>query len=349
MVFDLIEGLTAKVLAGGQIFQQEARDLLAVSQEELPRLFSGSKKIRRHFQGDRVSLCSITSAKTGSCPEDCAFCSQSSHHQTKIANHPLIALPEILKRAQGAFQNGADRFCIVISGRGIESDEELDTICRAFSKIKTRFPQLKRDGSLGTLDRQMARRLKSAGLERYNHNLETTEKFFPRVCTTHTFADRLKTIRILKEEGIEICCGGIFGLGEAPEDRIEFAFTLKELDVDCVPLNFLNPIAGTRLGDSPALDPWELLKTVAIYRFILPKKEIRICGGRQQNLKDLQSLIYRAGANAIISGNYLTTAGTPAEDDIAMIHRLGLKTVRESCPVTRFGNGNDARIGIQQR
>ncbi|MFZ5801469.1 MAG: biotin synthase BioB [Candidatus Omnitrophota bacterium] len=323
------ENLVEKILSGQEISKEEARGLLETSQTDLPQLFSSAEKLCRNFQGDRISLCSITSAKTGKCPEDCAFCSQSSYHQTQIVTHPLISLREILERCQAAFENGADRFCIVISGRGIESEEELEVICRAFSEMKTRFPQLRRDGSLGTLNRRTAEKLKAAGLERYNHNLETTEKFFPNICTTHTFADRLKTIQILKELGIEVCCGGIFGLGEAPEDRIEFAFTLKELDVDCVPLNFLNPIAGTRLGDSLHLDPWELLKTVAVLRFILPQKEIRICGGRQQNLKDLQYLIYSAGANAIISGNYLTTSGTPPEEDIATIHRLGLKTVRE--------------------
>jgi biotin synthase len=324
-----IQQLTEKVLSGKALSRQQAMALLPLKQEELPVLFSASEMIRRKFRGNQVSLCSITSAKSGDCPENCAFCSQSSHHNTVIATHPLLSLPEILIRAEAAFRQKADRFCIVISGRGIESEEELETICQAISLIRERYSNLNRDASLGSLTEGMAQRLKAAGLERYNHNLETTRRFFPSVCTTHTYDDRLKTIRILKKIGIEVCCGGIFGLGETPEDRIEFAFTLKDLDVDCLPLNFLNPIPGTRFADNPAIEGWELLKMIAIYRFILPEKEIRICGGRQKNLGDLQSRIFSAGADAIISGDYLTTKGTLAEKDIEMIHSLGLEIKRE--------------------
>jgi biotin synthase len=316
--------LTDKVLSGKDITGQEATALLSIDNKGLPEFFAASEKIRQRFRGDKVSLCSITSAKTGSCPEDCAFCSQSSHHNTSVPNHPLISLDEILKKAELAFAQKADRFCIVISGRGIESDEELDTICRAISLVRERYPELNRDASLGSLDEATAQRLKSAGLQRYNHNLETTRRFFPFVCTTHTYEDRLKTIRIMKKLGIEICCGGIFGLGEIEEDRIEFAFTLKALDVDCLPLNFLNPIPGTRFADNSSVDAWKLLKMIAIYRFILPKTEIRICGGRQKNLGSLQSKIFSAGADAIIIGNYLTTSGSPIGEDIAMIHQAGL-------------------------
>lgn len=324
-----IKQLTKQILTGSALTRQQAIDLLPLKKAELPTLLSCSEIIRRQFRGDKVSLCSIISAKSGNCPEDCAFCSQSSHHNTDIKTHPLISLPEILKRAETAFRQKADRFCIVISGRGIESDKELQTICQAIALIRKRYPQMNRDASLGTLDGKMAQDLKDAGLERYNHNLETTARFFPAVCTTHSYEDRLKTIRILKSIGIEVCCGGIFGLGETPEDRIEFAFILKELEIDCLPLNFLNPISGTRFVNNPAIESWELLKMIAIYRFILPTKEIRICGGRQKNLGDLQAQIFSAGADAIISGDYLTTKGTPAEKDIEMIHNLGLGIKRE--------------------
>lgn len=324
-----IKQLTRQVLSGKAISWQQATDLLPLNKAELPELLSGSEIIRRKFRGDKISLCSITSAKSGNCPEDCAFCSQSSHHHTNITTHPLISLSEILKRAEAAFKQKADRFCIVISGRGIESGKEFETICQAISLIRKRYPEMNRDASLGNLDERMAQGLKAAGLERFNHNLETTPRFFPSVCTTHTFEDRLQTIWILKKIGIEVCCGGIFGLGETPEDRIEFAFILKEVDVDCLPLNFLNPIPGTRFTHNPAIEGWELLKMIAIYRFILPTKEIRICGGRQKNLGDLQTQIFSAGADAIIAGDYLTTQGTPAEKDIEMIHHLGLGIKRE--------------------
>lgn len=324
-----IKILTDKVLSGRKVARQEATELLSIDKKGLSEFFAASEKIRQRFRGDKISLCSITSAKTGSCPEDCAFCSQSSHHKTNIPSHPLISLEEILKKAELAFLQKADRFCIVISGRGIESDDELDTICRAISLVRERYPDLNRDASLGSLDEKTAQKLKSAGLQRYNHNLETTERFFPFVCTTHTYEDRLKTIRIMKRLGIEICCGGIFGLGETEEDRIDFAFTLKALDVDCLPLNFLNPIFGTRFANNSSIDAWELLKMIAIYRFILPKTEIRICGGRQKNLGQLQSKIFSAGADAIITGYYLTTQGSPTQEDISMIHQAGLWIKRE--------------------
>ncbi len=320
-----IENLKKKVLAGGEITFDEAERLSNLPAAELPSFLNAANSIREKYRGNIINLCAITNAKSGNCPEDCAFCSQSSHHNADIPEYPLISAGEILSRAREAAKVKTNRFCIVISGRGISESSELNTICEAIRKIKNEFPNLKIDASLGFISKEGIRRLKDAGLTRYNHNLETAKSHFSSVCTTHKYEDRAATVRDLKEAGLEVCCGGIFGLGENPKQRLELAFALRELDVDCIPINFLNPIPRTAFQNNPPLQPLELLKMVAIYRFILPKKEIRICGGRQVNLRSLQPLIFTAGADAIIIGNYLTTKGSPPEEDLKMIEDMGLK------------------------
>jgi biotin synthase len=220
--------------------------------------------------------------------------------------------------------NKTHRFCIVTSGCTV-NEEELEEICAAIRAIKNKFPHLKMDASLGKLNKTQAEMLKDAGLNRYNHNIETAQSFYDKVCSTHSFGDRLETLEVLKELGIEICCGGIIGLGETDRQRIELAFYLKKLDVDCVPLNFLNLVPGTPFESNEIPSPLELLKYISIFRLILPKKQIRICGGRQKNLRQLQSLIFFAGADAIIIGDYLTTKGSSPHEDLQMISDLGLK------------------------
>ena len=319
-----IQQLTERILSEGRISFEDAYRLLSVENNDLFFLLDAANRIRIRFRANKISLCAITNAKSGDCSEDCAFCSQSWHYNTNIKTYPLILKREILKRARLASDSGAHRFCIVISGKGIETNEELNQICDTIKQIKKEFPHLKMDASLGYLDFSTAKRLKDAGLDRYNHNLETTEDFFANICTTHTFQDRLKTVKILKDVGIEVCCGGIFGLGETEKQRVEFAFTLRELDVDCIPLNFLNPIKGTPLEDNQQTEPLGLLKIIAIFRFILPQKQIRICAGRQKNLRSLQSMIFIAGADAIILGDYLTTKGGLPSEDLQMLTDLGL-------------------------
>lgn len=309
---------------GEGISFEEATALLAVKQlKDLLRLFEAANRIREHFRGNTIDLCAITNAKSGSCSEDCSFCAQSAHHQTKSTAYPLITLQEMLARAKDAYKKGTKRFCIVTSGCTV-SDEEFEVICQAITAIKEKFPALKMDASLGKLSKEQALKLKAAGLDRYNHNIETDKAFFSKVCTTHSFNDRLATLEILKDVGIERCSGGIIGLGETDQERIRMAFYLKELDVDCVPLNFLNPIAGTPFENNAIPEPLTLLKFVAIFRLILPSKQIRICGGRQANLRSLQSLIFYAGADAIIMGDYLTTKGSAPHVDLQMIEDAGL-------------------------
>lgn len=322
---NFIDVLKDKVLAGEEISFKETEKLLDTPDTEFYSLLSAANSIREKYRSNIVNLCTITNAKSGNCPEDCAFCSQSSHHNTNVPEYPLISADEIVNRAREAAATKTNRFCIVISGRGVDEAEELNIICDAIRRIKDEFPKLKIDASLGFISKEGIYKLKKAGLTRYNHNLETAKSYFLNVCTTHRYGERVATVRDLKEAGLEVCCGGIFGLGETPKQRLELAFALKELDVDCVPINFLNPIPGTVFQNNPPLQPLELLKAVAVYRFILPKKEIRICGGRQTNLRSLQPLIFTAGADAIIIGNYLTTKGSPPEEDLKMIEDIGLR------------------------
>ena len=321
---DRIKNIQEEILEGKDITFNQALSLIEIKErEDLQSLFKAANRIREKFRGDRIDLCSIANAKSGNCSQDCAFCAQSSHHNTKGNTYPFVSVEEILGRAKHAFNSKAHRFCIVTSGCFVD-EKELQEICRAVTLIKKNFPTLKMDASLGKLTREQARSLKDAGLDRYNHNIETVESLFGQICTTHPFKDRLETIRILKEVGIEVCCGGIIGLGENDRQRIEFAFYLKELDVDCIPINFLNPVEGTPLENNKIPEPLELLKIISVFRLILPKKQIRICGGRQKNLGQYQSRIFFAGADAIIIGDYLTTKGSRPNEDLQMISDLGL-------------------------
>jgi biotin synthase len=287
-----------------------------------------ANSIREHFRGLRIDLCAIVNAKSGRCSENCIFCAQSAHYKTTVKTYPLLAHHEIITHAQAAKKHRARHFSIVISGRGINQEQELSKICRYIADISATAGIIP-CASLGILTREQFFQLRAAGLKRYHHNLETAESHFGSICSTHSFQQRIATIRMAQEAGFEVCSGGILGMGETPQQRIELAFTLRDLAVDSVALNFLNPIPGTRFADNQPIDAWDLLKMIAIYRFILPKKEIRICGGRQRSLGGLQSRIFSAGADAIITGNYLTTKGTPARDDIAMIYGLGLGIKRE--------------------
>ncbi|MFC1709047.1 biotin synthase BioB [Candidatus Omnitrophota bacterium] len=319
-----IKAIEERILSGGELSFDEALSLLEIKdKDQLERLFIAANRIREKFRGKRVDLCSITNAKSGNCSQDCFYCAQSAHNKTEANVSPLASAEEMLECARAAFLNKAHRFCIVTSGCLVE-EGELKEVCRAIRLIKKNFPSLRMDASLGRLTKDQALALKESGLDRYNHNIETVEDFFGKICTTHTFQDRLQTLKILREVGIEVCCGGIIGLGETNKQRIEFAFCLKSIDADCVPINFLNPVEGTPLQDNSIPSPSELLKIISIFRLVLPKKQIRICGGREKNLGELQSQIFFAGADAIILGNYLTTKGNEPHQDLQMISNSGL-------------------------
>lgn len=312
-----------KVGQGGELTFAEALALSKVSEEDLPLLLAAANRLREEFVGNEVDLCSIVNGRSGRCPENCAFCAQSAHYETKIDIYSLKTPEELLASAKEAEAGGALRFSIVTSGRGTDKDKEFAKIIEAFKLIK-RETKLKICASLGLLTLEHAKALVEAGVERYHHNIETARSFYPEICTTHDFDARAKTIENAHKAGMEVCSGGIIGLGETMEQRLEMAFELKKLQVHSVPINILNPIPGTPLAKQPGLSPREILRTFALFRFILPKQGIRTAGGREVNLRDLQGLALFSGISGMLIGGYLTTGGRAYEDDLKMVQDLGL-------------------------
>lgn len=314
-----------KVLGGGEATPEEALWLLEIEGPDVYHLLAYANAIRERFCGTRVELCSLVNARSGGCPEDCAFCAQSAHYPTGVAVYPLVDAETVLRKARAMERAGAHRFDVVTSGYGFrETDPDFQRVLDLLRLLR-RETRLELCACLGHLTPGAARALKEAGVSRYNHNLETAPSFFPRICTTHTVEERMATIRAVKEAGLEVCSGGIIGLGESREQRVELAFTLKELDVDAVPLNVLHPRPGTPLGDRPRLHPLEILKTFAMFRFVLPRKNIRYAGGRELSLGPLQPLGLLSGLNGMLIGGYLTTPGQEVEKDLTMVDALGFQ------------------------
>jgi biotin synthase len=320
---EFIEGYFQEALNNGGLTAPSARDLQKIADGLLPLLFYGACRIRDHCNSHGVKLCAIVNAKSGRCPEDCAFCAQSTHHKTQIDAYPLMEPRQILHKAQEAEAMGARRFSIVTSGKALQ-EKELGKVAQALRLIKEETG-LALCASLGMITPRTAHLLKEAGLSCYHHNLETAPSFFPQICTTHRYEEDLDTLRSAKAQGLEVCSGGIFGLGESPEQRLELALTLREMEVDSVALNFLKPISGTPLEKASSLPPLEILRSVALFKFVLPDKDIRICGGREFGLRDLHPFIFWAGANGIMIGNYLTTQGRDYRADLQMIQDLKLE------------------------
>lgn len=317
----LIDETERRVLSGGVIAREEAETLLNAPDGLLMRLIAAADHIRAEYKGNVFDSCSLINARSGRCTEDCAFCAQSGHHQTECEEYGLVPGDKILEAARRAYDAGVSRFCAVTSGGALTPDD-FETLCRSFEGVRKEIP-FALDASLGFLDTERAERLKDAGVTRYNHNLETSRDHYPNICTTHEFQQRVDTVHTVKESGLSACCGGILGLGESPLQRVDLAFTLLDLGVDCVPINVLHPRAGTRLEHTIPPPPLEVLKTVALFRFILPRAVIKLAGGRETNLGDFQGLALRAGANGMIMGGYLTTKGRQFEEDRRMIHQAG--------------------------
>ncbi len=316
--------LLDNILKEKPIDYAEARALSLISGADLWDLFAVASKIREHFHGKIVDLCSIVNAKSGACSEDCAYCAQSVHHRTNAPVYSLISVDRIVEAAQSAKKNKAKRFCIVTSGRGIETDEDLENIAQGIRTV--REMGLSPCATLGSLTKEQLFYLKQAGLHRFHHNIETSEEHFPLICTTHTFQDRLEVLGHARSLGLSTCSGGILGMGESMEDRIKMALTLRDINVDSVPINFLMPIKGTPLEKTNAITPLEALHSLALFRLILPEKEIRVCGGRGRTLGQLHPLIFAAGADGVMIGNYLTTSGLDPADDLTMLQQLDLHT-----------------------
>ncbi|MCM0081491.1 biotin synthase BioB [Geomonas sp. Red32] len=320
-----INAMADKVLKGENLTPEEALRLSQAEGSTVFDLFRAATRIKEQFVGNDVHLCSIINAKSGRCAEDCAFCAQSSHHKTDAPVYGLVQEEAMVEGARAAETMGSACYGIITSGTTVKG-QELENILAALRRIRKETTILP-SCSLGIIDEETAFRLKEAGMDTYHHNLETAESFFPSICTTHDYQDDVNTVRAVKKAGVKVCSGGIFGLGESVAQRIEMAFTLKELDVDSIPMNFLNPIDGTKLEGACNLTAMDCLKTIALYRFILPDKRITICGGREKNLRDLQSWIFFAGANGTMIGNYLTTLGRNVGVDLKMFEDLGLSTV----------------------
>jgi biotin synthase len=310
--------MTERVLSGKTVTAEEAEAMLAARGAELSQLMAGAHRLREQAFGDRVELCSIINAKSGRCAENCAFCAQSAHHKTDAPVYPLKSRDEIVAGARQAAADGSHCYGIVTSGTRVSPGAEFEQILSSIREIRA-TTRIEPSASLGLLDETAARALAEAGCATYHHNLETARSFFPSICTTHDYEEGMRTVRAAKAAGMKVCCGGIFGLGESPAQRVELALTLRELDVDSVPLNFLNPIAGTPLADKRDLAPLDCVRIIAMFRYLLPKKRISVCGGREANLREFQSWIFMAGASGTMVGNYLTTCGRSRETDLQML------------------------------
>lgn len=317
----------ARVLAGEAITRDEARALLDAPDTELLNILDGAYLLRRHFHGNRVNLHMLRNAKSGLCRENCKFCSQAMGAQGGVNRYRMQSVEELVAGAREAHDRGAVKYCMVTATRG-PSPKEMETICEAVRQIKAEIP-IHICTSLGLLRPGQAEQLAEAGVDRFNHNLETSERYYPEVCDTHTFTDRVNTIRAVKEAGMEACCGGIMGMGETVDDRLDLAFALRELDVESIPVNFLNPRPGTPLGDVPKLSPADCLKSLALFRFVNPSKDIRVAGGREVCLKDQQVFALYA-ANSLFIDGYLTTDGAGSDHDVEMIRNAGFEVAEIS-------------------
>ncbi|HTV48972.1 MAG TPA: biotin synthase BioB [Phycisphaerae bacterium] len=332
-MLDQVQQIARQVLDGKLITRRQACELIAIDGDDVYDLFYWANKIRIQYKGRDVRFCAIVAAKAGGCSEDCKFCAQSSHYQTAVQGQSKLTDEQVIDSALHAGAVGADSFGIVNSGRGPTRGELEGWIGPLLQKI-ARSGKTRACATLGALTPETAQFLFDNGVRRINHNLETSERFYPQIVGTHPYSERLNTLRIAKEAGLSLCSGGIFGMGEDWEDRLDMIFTLRDIGVDVMPVNFLNAIPGTPLEDQPKLHPMECLKMISICRFIYPGVELKVAGGREVCLRDLQSWIFFAGADSTMIGNYLTTYGRSPELDHQMVHDLGLNwRVYEHGPV----------------
>ncbi len=323
---ELIDGMIEIALKGQSISSDKALQLESFTHEELDYLFIGTDRIRDKFKGEDVKICSIVNAKSGRCVEDCSFCAQSSSFKTDAPETELMSVEEMVAAAKEAEAFGANEFSIVASGTKMDDRQELDKVIAAVRRIKAET-KLETCCSLGLMELDDLKELKAAGLDRCHHNLETAASFFNKIVTTHTYEDEVKAIQNAKEAGLQVCVGGIFGMGETFAQRVELAFSIRELGTQSLPINFLKPIDGTGLDHLETIEYYDALKTIALLRLVLPKIDLFVCGGREEVMTDKQEQLFSAGANGILGGNYLTTKGQDPKRDIEMIQSLGLRPI----------------------
>jgi biotin synthase len=295
--------------------------------DEIMALVERAWEVRRENFGDSTDMCSLVNAKSGGCAEDCGFCAQSRYAEADTPMHAMMEPDQILQHARAAEAAGAHRFCMVTQGQGL-SKRDFEKVL-AGARLVAEHTNLKRCASIGHMSTERAGKLREAGIQRVHHNVESARSYYPDVSTTVRYEGRLRTIEAVKEAGLETCVGGILNLGETPRQRVEMAFELSEINPTSVPINLLNPRSGTKFGDRPLMDPWEVVKWVAIFRLIIPGALFRLCGGRVENLGELQPLAVKAGLNGVMMGNFLTTLGAEPEDDRGMFEQLGLNVHRQ--------------------
>jgi biotin synthase len=317
--------LADRILAGGRIERDEARAILAAPDEEILDLLAAAYRVRHRAFGNTVQLFFLMNAKSGLCPEDCGYCSQSKVSEAEIPRYNLLSAPKLMEAARVAAERQSKTFCIVISARG-PTEREIDFVCDIAPKIKAEY-DLNICACLGLLSPEQAHRLAAAGVDKVNHNLNTSARYYGEICSTHTYADRVATLAACREAGLALCSGGIMGMGESADDLVAMAFDLRDLRVESIPLNFLNAIDGTPLEDVDRLNPRDCLRGLAMMRLVNPTAEIRIAGGREIHLGSLQALGLYA-ANSMFVGDYLTTKGQLPEADYRMIEDLGFTITR---------------------
>lgn len=316
--------IRARGCRGEGLSEAEALAVVAITEDaHLQALLETADAVRLHHKGRYVNTCGITNAKSGRCPEKCNFCSQSAHFDTEAPAYTVKSAEVIAAEARDAFAHGVREFSIVMSGRAVEREPELQVLEESFRRIRAETG-MQTCASLGLMKKEHLARLKAAGMQSMHHNLETARSFHAQIVETHSYDDEVETIRAAKDLGMYVCCGGIFGMGESWAQRVELALDLRALDVDSVPVNFLNARPGTPLQGRHELTPTDCLKIIALIRLVLPTKDVIVCGGRELNLMDEQRHMFQAGANGVMLGNYLTTAGQAVAGDHALMESLGM-------------------------
>jgi biotin synthase len=341
------DAIAERALAGRPPSRGEALAVLRASDAETPAVVAAAHRLRRRFFGNTVKVNFLVNIKSGICPEDCHYCSQSKLSRAKIDKYNLLSGSEILTSALRGHEFGARRVCLVASGRG-PSDADVAHIASAVREVRSALPEAEICACLGLLEPRQARELKAAGVDAYNHNLNTSESYYAEICETHTFADRVATVGVAKDAGLSPCCGALFGMGESDDDIVDVAFALRETGVDSLPVNFLIPIEGTPLAGRWELTPWRCLRILSLMRLTNPAAEVRIAGGREHHLRSLQPLGLLV-ANSIFIGDYLTAKGQRPEDDIAMIRDLGFEIVGAGSAAAAGAGETPAPVALKSR
>ncbi|MCD8215472.1 MAG: biotin synthase BioB [Clostridiales bacterium] len=320
------ERLAEEIIKGRRLKAEDG--LISLFEADLDGLCSGADKIRRFLCGSRADLCSIINGRGGKCSENCKFCAQSSHYKTACEEYGFLDTGTFLEGCKEAYDKGVNRFSIVTAGRTLSGDDLKKAVC-AYSAMHEKYPDITLCASHGLMEKKDLQRIRNCGVTMYHANLETSERFFPQICTTHTYEDKIREIRLAKDAGFEICSGGIFGMGETRQDRIDMALLLSELEIASIPMNFLIPIPGTPLENTERLSQEEIVRTAAVFRYINPTAYIRIAAGRSY-FNDGGEILFRSGANAALTGDMLTTVGNNTSQDRAMLKNLGYSI--KDCP-----------------